>query len=40
MKIRKAISSDIPELADLIKQLGYPTSVEQMKVRYLFIKQP
>lgn len=34
MKIRQAISSDIPKLADLMQQLGYLTSIEQMQVRF------
>lgn len=34
MEIRKATSNDIPELASLMGQLGYPTSVEQMKMRF------
>lgn len=40
MKIKKAISNDIPKLADLMKQLGNPTSIEQVKLRCLLIKQP
>jgi GNAT superfamily N-acetyltransferase len=34
MKIREACSSDIPRLAYLMGQLGYSTSVEQMKMRF------
>ncbi|AKM18320.1 MULTISPECIES: GNAT family N-acetyltransferase [Bacillaceae] len=34
MEIRKATSNDIPELASLMEQLGYPTSVEQMRIRF------
>jgi glucuronate isomerase len=34
MEIRKATSNDIKELASLMEQLGYQTSIEQMSVRY------
>ncbi|PWA12267.1 GNAT family N-acetyltransferase [Pueribacillus theae] len=34
MKIRKATINDIPELASLMTQLGYPTSVEKMEIRF------
>ncbi|WP_341357446.1 GNAT family N-acetyltransferase [Rossellomorea sp. y25] len=34
MEIRKANSNDINELASLMEQLGYKTSIEQMSVRY------
>ncbi|WP_060207002.1 GNAT family N-acetyltransferase [Sporosarcina koreensis] len=34
MKIRVACSSDIPQMANLMGQLGYPTSVEQMRKRF------
>ncbi|MFB9760145.1 GNAT family N-acetyltransferase [Ectobacillus funiculus] len=34
MKIRKATIKDIPELVSLMEQLGYPTSVEKMKIRF------
>ena len=28
MKIRKAVIKDVPELATLMEQLGYPTTVD------------
>lgn len=34
MKIRKAVIKDVPELASLMEQLGYPTTVESMTVRF------
>ena len=34
MKVRSACSSDIPQIALLMDQLGYPTSVEQMRTRF------
>lgn len=34
MKIREACSSDIPQMAYLMGQLGYPTTVEQMRMRF------
>ncbi|MDQ0188187.1 GNAT family N-acetyltransferase [Cytobacillus sp. FSL W7-1323] len=34
MEIRKATSNDIKELASLMEQLGYQTSIEQMRVRF------
>jgi GNAT superfamily N-acetyltransferase len=34
MKIRKATINDVPELAALMEQLGYPTTVESMTVRF------
>jgi N-acetylglutamate synthase-like GNAT family acetyltransferase len=34
MKIRKATINDVPELAALIEQLGYPTTVESMTIRF------
>lgn len=34
MTLREATSYDIPALTDLISQLGYPTSVEQMTSRF------
>jgi len=34
MEIRKAASEDIKELASLMGELGYPTTLEQMKVRF------
>jgi len=34
MEIREATISDIPELVSLMEQLGYPTSVEKMKIRF------
>ncbi|MGW9530650.1 hypothetical protein ACWHAM_23565 [Paenibacillus terrae] len=35
MKIRTAHHEDIPALAYLMEELGYPTSVEDMKLRYM-----
>lgn len=37
MKIREACSSDVPQLANLMGQLGYSTSVEQMRRRFEMI---
>ncbi|ALP36068.1 hypothetical protein ASL14_07690 [Paenibacillus sp. IHB B 3084] len=34
LKIRTAREEDIPALAYLMEELGYPTSVEEMKLRY------
>ncbi|MHB0882403.1 GNAT family N-acetyltransferase [Paenibacillus sp. SEL1] len=34
MKIRTAHHEDIPALAYLMEELGYPTTVEDMKMRY------
>lgn len=34
MVIRRASSKDINDLTSLMEQLGYPTSVEQMRVRF------
>lgn len=34
MEIRKATSQDISELALLMEELGYPTTIEQMKIRF------
>ncbi|MGQ3480701.1 hypothetical protein [Paenibacillus sp. TY11] len=34
MKIRASRQEDIPALAYLMEELGYPTSVEEMKQRY------
>ncbi|SFA50862.1 N-acetylglutamate synthase, GNAT family [Parageobacillus thermantarcticus] len=34
MKIRKAVIKDVPELASLMEQLGYPTTVESMTIRF------
>lgn len=34
MEIRKATSKDVNDLASLMEQLGYPTSLEQMKIRF------
>jgi GNAT superfamily N-acetyltransferase len=34
MKIRKATINDVPELAALMEQLGYPTTAESMTVRF------
>jgi GNAT superfamily N-acetyltransferase len=34
MKIRKATINDIPRLVILMEQLGYPTSLEQMELRF------
>jgi hypothetical protein len=33
MKIRKALTRDIPKLAYLMGELGYPTSNEEMSIR-------
>ena len=38
MIIREAISHDVTELAQLMGQLGYPTSTEEMQVRMNNIK--
>ncbi|AET59152.1 hypothetical protein HPL003_11975 [Paenibacillus terrae HPL-003] len=35
LKIRTAHHEDIPALAYLMEELGYPTSVEDMKLRYM-----
>ena len=37
MEVRRACSSDIPQMALLMGQLGYPTSVEQMRTRFEMI---
>jgi GNAT superfamily N-acetyltransferase len=37
MKIRKATLKDVPALASLMEQLGYPTTVENMTVRFINI---
>lgn len=37
MKIRKADAADISALAVLMEELGYPTSVENMKKRFAYI---
>jgi N-acetylglutamate synthase-like GNAT family acetyltransferase len=34
MEIRKATMNDIEELTSLIKQLGYPTTIDSMKTRF------
>ncbi|MCM3677052.1 GNAT family N-acetyltransferase [Peribacillus simplex] len=34
MEIREATINDIPELVVLMEQLGYPTSVNKMKIRF------
>jgi len=34
LKIREACSSDIPQLAYLMGQLGYSTLIEQMRIRF------
>lgn len=34
MEIRKAIKNDIPQLVFLMEQLGYPTSVDKMQIRF------
>lgn len=34
IEIRKATSNDINELASLMEQLAYQTSIEQMKIRF------
>jgi GNAT superfamily N-acetyltransferase len=34
MEIREATINDIPELVVLMKQLGYPTTVDKMKFRF------
>ena len=38
MKIRTACKKDIPQLAGLIEQLGYPTTVEEMEGRFTAIE--
>jgi GNAT superfamily N-acetyltransferase len=37
VKIRAATEYDVPALAHLMGELGYPTSVEEMKERYTYI---
>jgi GNAT superfamily N-acetyltransferase len=37
VKIRTAVEYDVPALAHLMGELGYPTSVEEMKERYAYI---
>jgi GNAT superfamily N-acetyltransferase len=37
MKIRKATIKDVPALASLMEQLGYPTTVENMTVSFINI---
>ncbi|WP_368658559.1 GNAT family N-acetyltransferase [Metabacillus halosaccharovorans] len=39
MVIRRASSKDINDLTSLMEQLGYPTSVEQMRVRFKLIEE-
>ncbi len=34
MEIRKATKNDIPQLVYLMEQLGYPTSVDKMQIRF------
>lgn len=34
MEIRKATINDIPEMVSLMEQLGYPTSVEKLALRF------
>ncbi|WP_430509858.1 GNAT family N-acetyltransferase [Gottfriedia solisilvae] len=34
MEIREATFNDIPELISLMEQLGYPTTVEKMEIRF------
>ncbi|WP_455674965.1 N-acetyltransferase family protein [Pradoshia sp.] len=38
MKIRTASKKDIPSLAGLMKQLGYPTTIEEMEGRFTNIE--
>jgi len=33
--IRPAVEVDIPELASLMNELGYPTSTQEMRIRYM-----
>ena len=39
MKIRPASKADIPQLAGLMEQLGYPTTTEEMESRYTSIEE-
>lgn len=40
MKIRRAKKSDVPRLAELSGELGYPTSEKEMKQRFAEINPP
>ena len=40
LKIRRARASDVPRIAELSGELGYPTTVAQMKQRFALIKPP
>ncbi|WP_078435586.1 GNAT family N-acetyltransferase [Metabacillus halosaccharovorans] len=39
MVIRRASAKDINDLTSLMEQLGYPTSVEQMRIRFKHIEE-
>ena len=40
VKIRHAKASDVPRIAELSGELGYPTSLREMKERFALIKPP
>jgi GNAT superfamily N-acetyltransferase len=40
LKIRRARAADVPRIAELSGELGYPTSVQEMKQRFGRIKPP
>jgi len=39
MKIDKMLESDLPSIVSLVEQLGYPTSLEDLKTRFQNIKK-
>ena len=39
MNIRPASKKDIPQLADLMEQLGYPSTIDEMESRYTSIEE-
>ena len=39
LNIRPASKKDIPQLADLMEQLGYPSTIDQMESRYTSIEE-
>ena len=39
MEVRRASLNDVNDLTPLMEQLGYPTSVEQMRVRFKHIEE-
>jgi GNAT superfamily N-acetyltransferase len=40
LKIRRAAPGDVPRIAELSDELGYPTSVTEMRERFALIKPP